>query len=224
MKAHKLLMKARPAASVICPGCERRCVMPIQVPPMQGTTARAFVVCDKRSDINRVDVPIEHLEQWQVSGHSVADLMADLMGLCRPLENDADIARWELGVFRGAKHSSHLLLLADGKLTLTLAGHATDVADVLTLEDGAFAIEKRTLNRQVDTPVAGGGYIESALQRRARVKKRVEALKATGTRNFLKVAAAEENISVPRLKQLLKKARADEEQGQFITSSSRRAR
>lgn len=68
LKKQKLLVPARPAASVVCPGCERQCVMPVQVIPAQARAARAFVVCDKRDDINRVSVPIAHLEQWKVSG------------------------------------------------------------------------------------------------------------------------------------------------------------
>ncbi len=58
MKVQKLLVKVRPAASVVCPGCERECVMLVHVIPAQGTASRAFVVCDKRSDINRVNIPL----------------------------------------------------------------------------------------------------------------------------------------------------------------------
>ena len=29
MKSQKLIMRARPASSVICPGCEYECVMPV---------------------------------------------------------------------------------------------------------------------------------------------------------------------------------------------------
>ena len=68
IKAQKMLVKARPAASVVCPGCERECVMSVHIVAAQTNASRAFVVCDKRSDINRVAVPVESLEQWQTSG------------------------------------------------------------------------------------------------------------------------------------------------------------
>mgnify|MGYP000530610752 CR=1 FL=1 len=204
MKSQGLLTKARPAMSAVCPGCERECVMPVHVLTGKAREPTAFIVCDKRSDINRVDVPISYLEQWQTSGDSIADLIADLLGLDRPRANGTDAARWEIGVLKGAKHSSHVVLLADGKLTLSLAGHSVSLADVLTLDGDAFKIDRRTLARLVDQPVAGAGDVESATHRRERLKKRVQAVKNKGTKAFLKTVAEEEGITVSRLKQLLR--------------------
>ena len=67
MKTQKLIAKARPAASAICPGCERECVMPVHTPPTVTGSTASFIVCDKRSDINRVPVPVSRLEQWQAN-------------------------------------------------------------------------------------------------------------------------------------------------------------
>lgn len=89
MKAHKLLVKARPAASVVCPACERQCVMPVHVIPAQACAARAFVVCDKRSDISRVNVPIAHLEQWKVSGDISPASVAQALGIPLPTTSAA---------------------------------------------------------------------------------------------------------------------------------------
>jgi hypothetical protein len=60
-------------------------------------------VCDKRSDINRVAVPISRLEQWQVSATSIADLITGLLGLRRPDSSDTSTGRWELGVLKGER-------------------------------------------------------------------------------------------------------------------------
>ena len=204
MKTQKLLVKARPAASVVCPGCERECVMPVHVPPAQGAASRAFVVCDKRSDINRVNVPIDRLEQWQASGEAVADLIARLLDLRRPRSRDSDAARWEIGMLKGAKHAGHLVLLGNGELTLSIAGHTIVLADVLDVDGERIVIDRRMLVRRVDHPVAGAGDAESAAARRDRIKARVRAEKEKGTRAFLKVVAEEEGISVSRLKQLVK--------------------
>src|SRR5271169_6343007 len=88
MKSEKLLVKARPATSVVCPGCEQECVMPVHTSPTETQNAAPFIVCDKRSDINRVAVPISRLEQWQASGLAIADLLAALLGLRRPDPSD----------------------------------------------------------------------------------------------------------------------------------------
>ena len=203
MKSQHLIVKGRPAASAICPGCERECVMPVHTLPATTGSPAAFIVCDKRSDINRVMVPMKALEQWHASGDSVAGLVADLLALQRPEVSEPNAARWEIGLFRGQVHASHIVLKADGALTLALAGHSIALEEVIELEDDRLSIDARRLTRLVDSPVSGGGDAESYAQRRARLKKRVREVKALGIRGFLRSVAAEERISVSRLKQLL---------------------
>ena len=69
-----------------------------------------------------------------------------------------------------------------------------------------IVIDKRMLKRCVDSPVAGAGDAESAEQRRDRLKARVRAEKAKGTKAFLKMVAEEEGVSVSRVKQLVRDA------------------
>jgi len=203
MKSQNLLVKGRPAANVVCPGCEQECVMPVHMLTHETRDPAAFIVCDKRSDINRVPVPIRRLEQWRVSAISITELITGLLGLRRPDPSNTAIGRLEVGLLKGGKGSSHMVLLADGRLTLTLAGHSIGLADVLTLEDSGFKLDKQTLIRLVDKPIGRAGDAESAAQRRERIKKRVQAEKQKGNRAFLKTVAETEGISVPRLKQLL---------------------
>jgi hypothetical protein len=202
MKAHGLLSKASPAVSTVCPGCERECVMPVQIQRAVPHHSQAFIVCDKRTDINRVMVSTDRLAQWQVSAGSIADLISHQLGLRRPPDNPAS-ARWGLGVFKGKKHSSHLLLRADGELTLSLAGHSISLADILDLSGDQFVVDKGRLIRLVDHPAAGGGDVESARERQKRLMNRVLAERAEGTKGFLKVVAEEEGISTSRLKQII---------------------
>lgn len=204
MKAQKLITKARPAPSAVCPGCEEECVMPVHTIPNSSGSPALFIVCEKRSDTNQVEIAPDALVQWQATGSSIADLLASLLDLQRSGKGNSSAARWEIGVFRGAKHSSYLVLLAGDRLTLNLAGHSIALTEVLTLDGDTFKADKRRLTRLVDQPVAGAGDVESAVQRRGRIKKRVQALKAQGTKAFLKTVAEEEGISISRLKQLLK--------------------
>ena len=203
MKKQGLLVNTRPATSAVCPGCERECVMPVHILPDTTRAPEAFIVCDKRSDINRVAVPVSRLVQWQTSGASIADLLARLLNLRRSGANEAETARWEIGMFKGVKYSSHLVLQADCSLNLSLAGHSIALTDVLALEGGRITVDRRTLTRLVDHPVAGAGDAESAEKRRERLKARVQLVKARGNRAFLKIVAEEEGFSVSRLKQIL---------------------
>ena len=203
MKRQGLLTKAAYADTLICPGCEHECVMAVDVVENAGDELEAFIVCNERDDINRVPVSMSHLDQWQASGDSVASLLAGLLGLHRSGAGGTDAARWEVGIFKGTKHSSHVVLVANGNITLTVAGHSIPLVEVLALGN-ALQVDRQRLNRLVDQPVNGGGDGESAAQRRERLKKRVDAEKARGSKAFQKDVAAEEGISVSRLKQLLK--------------------
>lgn len=205
LKAKKLLQRASPAVSVVCPGCEQECVMPVETPHAEAGAAASFVVCDKRNDINRVAVSAERLRQWRVSAASIADLITELLGLRSPDAVAISYGRWEIGMLKGRKHSSHIVLIADGQLTLCVAGHTVALADVLALDGDSFTLDKQTLIRFVDKPVAGAGDKESAALRRERLKKHVQAEKAKGNKAFLKTVSEDEGISVSRLKQLLAK-------------------
>src|SRR5688572_1009693 len=59
LRAQGLLRKARDAASAVCPGCEQQCIMPVNTVKDETSRRGSFVVCDKRSDINRVPIPPE---------------------------------------------------------------------------------------------------------------------------------------------------------------------
>ena len=203
MKAQKLITKARPAVSAVCPGCEEECVMQVHTIPQPSGDPALFIVCDKRDDIGRISVPTASLEQWQASGDSIAELLACLLGLQRSNMGSTSAGRWEVGVFRGKQHASHLVLLTGGKLTLTLAGHSIALSEVLALNGDVFNVDARRLTHLVDHPVAGAGDVESAEQRRERIRKRVEDLKAKGEKAFLKTVAEEEGLSISRIKQLI---------------------
>jgi hypothetical protein len=67
LRSHQILQRSRPATNVVCTGCERACVMPVHVRAEGNGVSRAFVVCDRRPDINRVAVQDEALKQQRVS-------------------------------------------------------------------------------------------------------------------------------------------------------------
>lgn len=161
LQSEAVITRARPAVSTICPGCERECVMPVHTPTGAGHAVGAFIVCDKRSDINRVSVPASRLEQWQASGDSIADSLARLLGLHRLGADTASEGRWEVGMFKGSKHAGPLVLVADGKLTLSIAGHFIPLASVMTLDEGGLKADKHVLLRELDgddrPPSAGIG-------------------------------------------------------------------
>ncbi len=205
IKAYGLLTQAPPATRTVCIGCEQSCSMPVNVLTNQTDTPTAFVVCDKRDDINRISIPLNHIEQWQASGYSLANMLSKLLELPISGTNAVNSARWEIGVIRGTKHSSHIILTADNKLILSTAGHQLALNELLSFVNKTIKIDKPKILRAVDNPAIGGGDTESASQREKRLKDRVDRLRLNGTKAFLKKTAEEEGISITRLKQIVYK-------------------
>jgi hypothetical protein len=81
LKSQKLHVKARSAVSVVCPGYERECVMPVRTLTRTSGAAASFVVCDKRDDINRVHVSAERLTQWRCDAEAVCRFIANNLEL-----------------------------------------------------------------------------------------------------------------------------------------------
>ncbi len=102
LKTHRLLVKASPATTVVCPGCEQECTMPVDtVSAGTGKAATSFVVCDKRDDINRVAVSAERLRQWRASGAAIADVITGLLGLRSPDAGAISSGAGKLGCSKG---------------------------------------------------------------------------------------------------------------------------
>ncbi|GFE91329.1 hypothetical protein [Steroidobacter agaridevorans] len=206
LKANGLLVRTRPAVSTVCSGCERECVMPVDVAPNQSATPVAFIVCDKRRDINRVAVPLDNLEQWQATVDAVADLIAAVLALRRPLNHSREGGVWQLGLLRGVKHAGYVKLLVNGELTVAVGGHLLALSDLLELKGDHFIVDRRRLLRAVNHPVGSNADIESASERQMRIRQRVQELKAGRVKAFLKQIAIEETLSVSRVKQILGRA------------------
>lgn len=203
IKEMGLLVPSTPAASVICPGCEEECAMPVEMATTPAGKLCSFVVCDRRDDTTRVLVSPPQLEQWQCSTRLLADSVAKLVGLRRPLRDD-EPRRFDLGVLKGTQGSAHVVLQVDSALTLHIAGHALPLGDVLAWSDREMTVERRALVRCVDTPVAAAGAKESAEKRRQRLAARRRELIVSQVNNYNQVLAQEEGVTAARIKQILK--------------------
>lgn len=204
LREARVLVPASPAASVVCPGCERACGMPVEVLGGPGAAVRAFIACDKREDIGRVPVTPAMLERWRCGADTVAEALAHALGGGGVMRLTGEPAAWRLGVVVGQQGRAVAMMRAgsDG-VTVELAGHRLDLAALWSVQGAVLALDRGHLARCVDNPMAGTGVGESPEQRRERLKARVAAMKAARVKGFLKAVAAEEGLSVSRLKQLV---------------------
>ncbi len=169
MKSQKLLMKARPAASVVCPGCEHECVMPVHTLPSGPSDMRSFIVCDKRDDINRVTVAAERLTQWRCDTDAVCGFAARSLGLRRSEKPSVNTQLWEIGIAAGDKRTQMLCLKADGELALITGNNGAPFSEFVAYREGRYSLDQMMIRQQVDAATtADNRYTPTTARREAR--------------------------------------------------------
>ena len=169
MRAHRLLVRARPAATVVCPGCEADCVMPVETIPARPRRAALFIVCDKRSDINRVALAVAHVRQWTCDGEAIARFVAGQLGLRRRRRGAGASGTWPLGLAAGDTRHQMLSLRTRGEVALVVADTAVPLADLLDFDDGAYTLDTAAIRHLVDAATtADPSYTPSTTRRQAR--------------------------------------------------------
>lgn len=198
------LQPAQPMSAVVCDGCEENCSeMPVNIYPAQDDrSGRAFIVCDKRDDIGHIRVSFQRMTQWQSTGEHIATGLGRMLGLAPQSLRTRNANQWNIGALNGRRNKCLVSLTTKDGLVLSLAGHSISLIEVLTMSGGAITLDREELIRLVDEP-GEQREAEPADERRARLRGRVSAERKKGTRAFLKLIAAEEAISVTRLKQLI---------------------
>ncbi len=169
MKSQRLLAKARPASSAICPGCERACVMPVHTLPRASGAAASFIVCDKRSDINRVPVSAERQKQWRCDADAVCGFVAASLGLRRSDQRPAGNGLLNIGIASGGKRSQMLCLQVNGDLSVVVGNNAVSMAELVGFRNGKYSVEAVMIRELVDsTTTADHRYTPSNAKRAAR--------------------------------------------------------
>ena len=151
LKAHRLLVRARPARTVVCPGCEADCVMPVQTIPAGPPRAAArFIVCDKRSDINRVALTTAHMDQWKCDAEALARFVVEQLGLRRSRHRVDAFGTRPLGLAAGDTRHQMLGLRTHGDVTLVVADTAVALADLIDFDRGAYVLDTAAIRHLVD--------------------------------------------------------------------------
>lgn len=169
MKAQKLIIKARPATSAVCTGCESNCVMTVHSLSSMTGKPLPFIVCDKRSDINRVPVSTESLIQWQCNTDLISVFIASSLGL-RNIGGHTDGAnRREIGMVIGDKRSQMICLEASGTINIIVGNNKVPLVEFSEFQNGAYTLDDIQVRRLVDAATtADDRYTPNNARREAR--------------------------------------------------------
>jgi hypothetical protein len=169
IKSQKLLVKARPAASVVCPGCEQECVMPVHTLPAGPRGPASFIVCDKRDDINRVPVAAVRLTQWRCDADAVCGFVSQSVGLRRSQKLSTGSELWQIGMASGSNRQQMLCLKADGELALVSGNNSVPLSEFVGYRNGRYSLDQAMIRHLVDSASTGDSrYTPTTARREAR--------------------------------------------------------
>ncbi len=114
--------------------------MPVHCLTDADHSIEAFIVYDKRSDINRVMVDSKRLTQWQCNTDSICRFVAESLKLRRSDQVSELTNRWNIGVATGIKRSQILCLQVDDFCRLTAGGNALPLADLVEFHDDVYSL------------------------------------------------------------------------------------
>lgn len=160
---------AAPAKSVVCPGCEENCFMPVHVSPaMQGLAVNAYVACDRRDDMGRIPIPPEMLQQWQITESQVAQWVARELGLRGKPKKDKTTQIIQVGDVQGKKKFGKLEMVSMEPVSLRASGHLLSFKEVVFLDGNQLGIDNQAIMNVVDRPPPSDRYKPSITRREAR--------------------------------------------------------
>lgn len=169
LKKQKLLTRASPATSAVCPGCENECVMPVNNRARADSTVSSFIVCDKRDDTNRVPIAADQLVQWRCDVPAVCRFVATSLDLRQTDQQAASETLVNIGMVRADKRTQMLALRVQHELALTAGNSTIPLADLVNFEDGGYTVDNVMVRQMVDTaPLADARHIPSTAKREAR--------------------------------------------------------
>ena len=169
MQSHQLLVRAGPATAVVCPGCEEECVMPVQTLPAGSGPPARFIVCDKRSDINRVVIAAEQVNQWKCDAEAIARFVSEHLDLHRNSRGADGSGMLPLGLAAGGVRRQMVWLRSDGDVALVAADTTVPLAELVDFDGGDYALDLDAIRRLVDSATnADPRYTPSTVRRGAR--------------------------------------------------------
>lgn len=151
LKSQRIIAKAKAADSVVCPGCEEECVLPVMTLPNGEGTTRTFILCEQRDDTNRVPVSTAHLLQWRCSFELVCGFVADSLGLQRGRLQRNQAGMLEIGMVTGKQQVQMVCIEVTDRVQVVVGQNMVDLADLIAFDDGKFTVHQGMIERLVDS-------------------------------------------------------------------------
>ena len=138
-----LLRAVGQAQSVICPGCEHRCISDVNVITSPSGIARAFVVCevpDMQAQMGRVAIAPDRLRQWQATPRMLARFLMLKLQLAGEIPSPDKSMSMPLGMLPGPNGRRWARLVLS-PLSLEINRHRAPLNELLEVSEGQIEVD-----------------------------------------------------------------------------------
>jgi len=150
--------------------------MPVNTLSGPSDVPKSFIVCDKRSDINRVEIAPERLLQWRCSTEAICGFIVENLGLRRSLNKAPSADAWELGIAKGKKRDRMLYLRADSGLSLVAGNAVLPLAEFVMFQKDIYALDAERVSRLVDSSTTADSRYTPSTSKREQGKEKTQAM------------------------------------------------
>ena len=186
-----IMVSAAKAQSLVCGGCEQECFMNVLTQASKHKkTTRAFIVCDDaeiQSQIGRIEIPLEQLQQWQCSAKQIAKVIADLLNIKDKIEQKSGQNNIRIGMLQGSK-GRRWLSLNTQPLSLEVNGYTVPIEEILFFEGTQLTIDQWRINELVNSnPRNIGKKYTPSTDKREASKRKTQAMYQDWNDAYLKL-------------------------------------
>jgi len=125
-----------------------------------------FTICDKRDDINRVEIRTERLRQWRCGAEAVGAFVAQSLELRADSQRKKDSGLWELGLVTGKKRSQMVCLRVGERLELVAGENAVPLADLVRFGPEGYSVDGVAIRQLVDAATTSEAHYTPSVARR----------------------------------------------------------
>ena len=155
-----ILATAPSAQSIECHACENHCYMDVFTQTSNDTSStRAFIVCgdaEMQSQIGRVSIPLERLQQWQGSAKQLAQVIAGLLQLEDKITYQHEQSLIRLGMLKSLKGRRWIVLNASD-VSLEINQNSIQIDELLYFENEELVLDYARINDLVNSePLSKG--------------------------------------------------------------------
>jgi hypothetical protein len=186
-----ILVPTARAKSLECCGCEHRCFMEIMMQKNKNEpSTRFFIVCndpEMQSQIGRIEIPSQRLQQWQCAIQQLVKVTAKLLGIEDKVEIPLDQSNIKIGMLKGSK-GRRWVSLKTNPLSLEINNQTMLLEEVLFFEGNQLIIDKSRVNEQLNkAPQSRGKAYAPSTNKREESKRRTLAMRKNWNDEYVKL-------------------------------------